>query len=82
MLFYLKRTIVFVGDPGAAVCNMNDAAAAETVFLQLMLHDQIIFVGVDTQVAALGFTVIHTFADHTTDHAVTGNPVHGAIRGV
>lgn len=47
MLYFL------VCDPPAAVFNINDPAAPETIFLQHILHDNIILMSIDLQIAAL-----------------------------
>ena len=39
-----------IGDPGVTVFQIDDAAAVETVFIQQVLHDLIIEMGVDPKV--------------------------------
>ena len=39
-----------VGDSGLTVCQINDAAAPEAVFVQHMLHHRIVMMGVDAHI--------------------------------
>lgn len=68
-----------VGDPGAAVVHVNDAAFLKTVFDKEVLHDQIIRVCVDSDIGYPLHTVRQTSDKNAFYTAVSGDSVDGSI---
>jgi hypothetical protein len=58
---------------------MNDAAVSEPVLHYVVLHDMIVLMGVNADVALMGKTEIHDAFEDTVNVRETGNTVNDII---
>ena len=59
---------------------MDDAAVSESVLQYVVLHDMVVLMGVNADVALMGKTEIHDAFEDAVYVGVTGNAVNDMIR--
>ena len=70
---------ILISNAGRAIGQMNDAAAPKAAFGNEMLHDFVIVMGINAQLRAYGFTIIHGGGKYALYGTVGPDAVDGAI---
>lgn len=69
-----------VSKPGRSVICCDDPTIGKSGFCDQMLHDLIIFVGVDAQMGRPGFAVVHARREYPLLASVTCHAVDNCVR--
>ena len=76
----LHPRFFLIGNPWAAVRNINLPAFPKTAALQQMLHDRIAIMGINPDICCLCFTKRKAAAQHAFLFPAAGNSVNRSIR--
>ena len=70
--FLISETLIIVG-------KVDDATIGKAVLLDIVLHDPIVLMGIDTNVCIMRKAEVHDGAENTMDIRVTGNTMYDTI---
>ena len=68
-----------IGQPFISRCKEDDSAVGEAMLLDVVLHDKVVAVGVDADVAIFREGVFHDVAEHVVYIGVTGDAVDDMV---
>ena len=72
MTFLISKTLV-------AICKVDNATIGKAVFLDVVLHDKVVLMGVDTDVCITHEAKIHDVAEDAVNIRITGNAMNDVI---
>ena len=73
------NVIFLICQPFVARCEVDDATIGEAVLFDVVLHDRVVHVGVDTDVCIMRKTEVHDVVENAVNIRITGNAMDDVI---